>query len=257
MAVHRRGAFTLIELLVVIAVIALLIGILLPALASARGSGRSVKCMSNQRQIGLAMSMYANDKKDFIPREGVLGLTDLYSRPGWAIGLRPYLDDRVVDRVNFGDQFSQAPYYQDPVRILDGHNIHYIVNAVPFLRPGVLDTRGSFDDNYRRGPCRLSNFPRPAQCLYVTDFAEDANRTYFNTWYAGGTSASDLQIAQYYDIWALEQFSPLTSPALRTFPKRHGNGSNAVFLDCHARRMLADECVNINTWDDCLYKIKP
>jgi prepilin-type N-terminal cleavage/methylation domain-containing protein/prepilin-type processing-associated H-X9-DG protein len=256
MAARSRGAFTLIELLVVIAVIALLIGILLPALASARGNARGVKCMSNQRQIGLAMGMYANDKKDFVPREGVQGVGgDPYVRPGWAIGLRPYLDDRVVDRVNFGDQFTLAPYYQDPVRINDGHTIHYVVNAVPFLRPGVVDSRGSFDDNYRRGPCRLSNFPRPSMCLYVTDFAEDANRVYYNQWYAGGTNAPDLQIAQYYDIWLEEQFDGPPG-TIRIFPKRHGNGANAVFLDCHARLVRAEDIVRVSTWDDGLYQIR-
>jgi prepilin-type N-terminal cleavage/methylation domain-containing protein len=54
-------AFTLIELLVVIAVIALLIGILLPALGHARETGRKAKCLSNTRQLAIAASAYAND----------------------------------------------------------------------------------------------------------------------------------------------------------------------------------------------------
>lgn len=64
---HKRTAFTLIELLVVISIIALLIGILLPSLGAARESAQSVQCLSQQRQTGLAITMYANDFKDWTP----------------------------------------------------------------------------------------------------------------------------------------------------------------------------------------------
>lgn len=60
-------AFTLIELLVVLAVIALLASLLLPALASAREKGRRTVCLSNLRQIGIAIQMYAQDHEGRIP----------------------------------------------------------------------------------------------------------------------------------------------------------------------------------------------
>jgi prepilin-type N-terminal cleavage/methylation domain-containing protein len=63
---HRRG-FTLVELLVVIGIIALLISILLPTLSKARESANRTACLSNMRQLGTAMQLYASENRDCVP----------------------------------------------------------------------------------------------------------------------------------------------------------------------------------------------
>lgn len=87
---QRRQGFTLIELLVVIAIIAILAAILFPVFARAREKARQTSCLSNQKQIGLALMMYVQDYDETYPAYYNFGSTVPAGARYWNDVIQPY-----------------------------------------------------------------------------------------------------------------------------------------------------------------------
>jgi prepilin-type N-terminal cleavage/methylation domain-containing protein/prepilin-type processing-associated H-X9-DG protein len=203
---HRThpSAFTLIELLVVIAIIAILAAILFPVFAQAREKARAATCLSNEKQIGNALMMYAQDYDETLPRA-------FSANPGrdWATDLIPYIkaggvQDAVV--VNSGlaasrpDLFTaNQPFYQCPSK-----------NGGISRDP----TRG-----FRRG--------------YG-----------YNNWLTSGTGVTLADLKAPADHLAfsevfgeVDRIAPFNWPTDSRFrpEARHNQGLNVVFCDGHAK----------------------
>lgn len=246
----NRPGFTLIELLVVMLIIMVLISLLLPALSGARAAARAAACLSNQRQVLVALTQYLNANREVVPREGSIDPDPEFERDylSWAVALRPYLDDRASPNEDMNDLFDLASYYKDPGRQPDGHKIHFLVNAMPFLAKGEVDTasEGFGDYRYRRGPTPLARLVFPEQTAYLGEYTDDptgAARALIEL-----QPATDIGRAQYYDVWKAEHI--LAGPEQRIATRRHGNGGNVAYMDGHARAVVSTELMNLDTWDD-------
>jgi len=203
MHLHRKG-FTLIELLVVIAIIAILAAILFPVFARAREKARQTSCLSNLKQVGTALLMYAQDNDERLPASYQwVDPPNNWPLRKWAATIVPYIKN---------NQIFVCPSDSNPGTDSGVDSVGPIsYGANPNLMPGV---RGAFN-------APIGDIARPAECMLVFD-AWAANRYCAQPNYVVGGGA-----ACYARPTGLRNDGVDIS--------RHNGGFNACLADGHAK----------------------
>ena len=175
----KRKGFTLIELLVVISIIALLVGILLPALSAARRTARSMICQNNLRQIGIGIWAYSYENQDLFPPAYI---DDSVAPDGdgtdWAVMINAYLSQSGKDTYQEAEYQHQTKVLTCPQALVDGGRLHYGANLL--FMPAFPWSAGQGLDVYN-----TNDLVRTTETMIIGDAAQMLSANKYGDSYSG------------------------------------------------------------------------
>ncbi len=268
----KHKGFTLIELLVVIAIIAILAAILFPVFAQAREKARQTSCLSNMKQLGLSLTIYAQDY------DGTLPMTSwevgaLKSKIHWSYLVQPYVKNL---------QIFVCP--SDPTPVVPKNRICGPIDTIGVSLCDEQAPKFSYINNYNVMPAhdwlcpQESAIEKPANTIVLSERRNnmnDAAMTLLGQWKgsspfvststAHGTSKGGGQICpgDTYVPATLAQVQAALLPSnssdspelVRVKFDRHAGGSNYNFFDGHAKWYRLEGTIDPNNfqWGDHWY----
>lgn len=238
----QSAAFTLVELLVVIGIIALLIGILLPALNKAREAGAKTACLSNLRQISQAVMMYANANNGGLPASArqppVVLYNDLVRWQFTDVAAQAFSPDIAL--VGIGPYLKLTPSNVAVLRCPSDHTVtsRITVPGNPYTFSYVMNWAICGASNPEMDPFRKTRLSRVKNSSEKILLLEEDERTIddgnCSVWSpAWPTNGTGNRLALRHDLVARKKFDPDPSPTIKYIPNSNGRG-NVAFCDGHA-----------------------
>jgi prepilin-type N-terminal cleavage/methylation domain-containing protein/prepilin-type processing-associated H-X9-DG protein len=231
---HPRPAFTLIELLVVIAIIAILAAILFPVFAQAREAARKTTCLSNLRQLGTGLMMYAQDFDETLPASSFAAVPgqsiNSIRNPKWADVIQPYVKN---------DQLFTCPSDSDPRRIFTSLSTNpargqgCTGGACTSPLGGSYQVNTAYDGSARFGfPMGkpLAAIASPADTIFAVEGPANVNNQIY---WSGGAMNPVLPLRPFIS------YSPITAADTNSFHMdTRANPAYFGYQDSNLRRFL-------------------